>query len=347
MKKILQSFWGLMLVVGVWLIFSSPFFLHGKIPFAGDYQVTFFPPWSQYRQFAMPVKNSAMPDVIDQLYPWKKLVITDWKSGQIPLWNPYNFAGTPLLANYQSAPLTPLNILFFLMPFSSAWGLFILLQPLLAGVGMYFFGRRISLSQLESTFSAVSFMFCGFLVSWMGYGALGYAIGILPFILYGLESFLLTKKIRYLFVVSVALAFSFLSGHFQMSLYTALVAFLYFLFRFLPARNVKSILLGVLALLVGVLLAAPQIFPSIAFYGQSLRSTLFQLPEVIPWQYLFTSVAPDFFGNPTTRNDWFGHYAEWNSYIGLLPLIFAFFSLTAVKKNKFVLFFSLLALFAI
>lgn len=340
MKKIVTQCWGLIIVILVWLIFSSPFFLHGKIPFAGDYNVTFFPPWSQYSQFSMPVKNSAMPDVIDQLYPWKKLVITDWKNGQVPLWNPYNFAGTPLWANYQSAPLTPLNILFFFLPFVSAWGLFILLQPLLAGVGMYMFTRRIALSQLASTFSAISFMFCGFLVVWMGYGTLGYAIGILPFILYGLES-------RYLLLISLGLAFSFVSGHFQMSVYTLLVAFLYLLFRFLPTKNVGIILSGIVALLSGVLLAAPQIFPSISFYGQSLRSTLFQLPEVIPWQYLFTVVAPDFFGNPVTRNDWFGHYAEWSSYIGLLPLVFAFFSLTSLRKNRFVVFFSLLALLAI
>ena len=338
----LSTFWSLLFIVFLWLVFSSPFLLYGKIPFAGDYQVTFFAPWSQYSQFAMPVVNNAMPDVIDQLYPWKHLVISDWKSGQIPLWNPYQFGGTPLMANYQSAVFSPLNVLFFLFPFKIGWALLILLQPLLAGIGMYFFARKIAISKIGATFSSVAFMFCSFLVTWMGYGTLGYAVAALPFVLLGLEGYVQSKKFHYLFLTVLFLAFSFLSGHFQMSLYVLLAAFLYFLFRFLPSKSKKLILFSLLSLVFGVLLASIQIFPSIAFYAQSLRSTLFQRPEVIPWQYFITLLSPDFLGNPVTRNDWFGHYAEWGSYIGALPLVFALFGVSEIKKNKYVFFFVIL-----
>ena len=34
-------------------------------------------------------------------------------------------------------------------------------------------------------------------------------------------------------------------------------------------------------------------------------------------------MSPDFFGNPVTRNDWFGHYAEWNGYAGAIALFLA------------------------
>lgn len=346
MKK-LFSVWPLLFLIILWAFFASPFLFQGKIPFAGDYQVTFFPPWSQYAQFNQPVKNNVMPDVIDQLYPWKHLVITDWKAGEIPLWNPYNFSGTPLLANYQSAPFTPLNLLFFAMPFTVAWGFLVLLQPLLAGVGMYFFARKLSISQIASTLSSVAFMFCGFIVCWMGYGTLGYAIGVLPFVLLGLEGFVQTRKIGYALLVSLGLAFSLLSGHFQISIYTAALAFFYFLFRFLPTKHIATILSGFLLIVLGILIASVQLFPSIAFYAQSLRSTLFIRPEIIPWQHFLTNFAPDFFGNPVTRNDWFGHYAEWNSYIGVLPFVFSLFSLTLWRRNRFVRFFSLSALVAL
>lgn len=346
MKKLFLSFWPIFIIFTLWILFSAPFFFKGQIPFAGDYLTSFFPPWSQYSQYAGPVKNNAMPDVMDQLYPWKHLVITDWKNLEIPLWNPYNFAGTPLIANYQSSAFTPLNLLFFL-PFTMAWGLLILLQPLLAGVGMYLFTRKIGISKVGATISSVGFMFCSFLVTWMGYGTLSYAVGLLPLILFGFEGFIQTKKYIYIFLTSFFLAFSFVSGHFQMSLYVLLASFTYFLFRYIPTKNKKIILYGLIALVVGIFLAAPQIFPSIAFYSQSLRSTLFIRPEVIPWQYLITVVAPDFFGNPVTRNDWFGHYAEWGSYIGILPLLFACFSISIWKKNNFVKYFSLLGLFAL
>src|SRR5205814_4002669 len=55
--------------------------------------------------------------------------------------------------------------------------------------------------------------------------------------------------------------------------------------------------------------------------------------------------SPDFFGNPVTRNDWFGHYAEWASFVGIIPLTLVLFS--GLKKNKDVLFLVLLAIFSL
>lgn len=52
-------------------------------------------------------------DAIRQIYPWKELAVSMIKEGQLPLWNPYAFSGTPLLANIQTAVFYPLNILFF------------------------------------------------------------------------------------------------------------------------------------------------------------------------------------------------------------------------------------------
>src|SRR5579885_2600913 len=115
--------WPFLLIIAVWFAFASPFFLTSKVPFPSTYQVNNFAPWDAYPGFASPVKNAAMPDVITQIVPWKFFTIQMWKSGQVPLWNPYSFSGTPHLANYQSAVLSPLNILFFIFSFVSAWSL--------------------------------------------------------------------------------------------------------------------------------------------------------------------------------------------------------------------------------
>src|SRR5581483_5579338 len=96
----------------------------------------------------------------------------------------------------------------------------------------------------------------------------------------------------------------------------------------------------------GMLLTMPQLLPSIEFYTQSVRSSIFQRAEVIPWGYLPTLIAPDFFGNAVTRNDWFGHYAEWNGYLGVLPLFLGIFGLSEWKKHavKFFFFLGIVAL---
>jgi hypothetical protein len=57
-------------------------------------------------------------------------------------------------------------------------------------------------------------------------------------------------------------------------------------------------------------------------------------------------LAPDYLGNPVTRNDWFGHYAEWNAYLGVIPLMLGFYAVFKVRKKE-ILFFGLMACLAI
>src|SRR5438094_8851828 len=54
-----------------------------------------------------PVANPILSDQVLQFYPWHKIQERDGLGGMV--WNRYAFAGSPLLANGQSAPLYPLN----------------------------------------------------------------------------------------------------------------------------------------------------------------------------------------------------------------------------------------------
>lgn len=333
MKKIL-NFFPQVFIFFVWFIFSSPYFLKNLVPFPSRYQATFYSPWGDYLSFPGPPKNSAMPDLISQIYPWKHLVISGWSQLQIPLWNPYSFSGTPLLANYQSAVFTPFNLLFFPLPFIDAWSILVLLQPLLTGIFMYLFLRSLLVSKTGSLISAVSFMFCGFITTWMGYATLSYAILFLPLALFAIEKYFITLKKIYLLLLSLTIPLSFFSGHFQISLYFFLFTSIYLIFKIFSSKEKRRGVNAVIFLFFGMLLTMPQVLPSIEIYAQSFRSEIFQKIEVIPWQYLPTLLSPDFFGNPVTGNDWFGHYAEWNGFIGVIPLILAFYSLTKIKSAK-------------
>ncbi len=327
-KKILP----IAVIIGVWLIFSIPFVIFGRVPFPSDYQVANFSPWSAYPEFYGPVKNESMPDVIGQIYPWKKFTIETLKTGNIPFWNPYSFSGTPHLANYQSAVLSPFNIGFFLFPFVDWWSFLIILQPLLAGIFMYMFLRSLKVVFPGSLISSLSFMFCGFITSWMAYGTLGYAILFLPLALFSAEKYKNTKSSRYLFILCITVPLSFFSGHFQTSIYFFIFTTAYIIFIAFSKRDLRLFIYLSLALLSGLLLILPQLLPSLELYSQTIRSTIIQKTEAIPWGYLPTMFAPDYFGNPVTRNAWFGHYAEWNGYIGLIPLFLAFYAFTIFRK---------------
>lgn len=346
MKQAVLRFWPILFLVIFWFIFASPYFIKGKVPFPSTYQINYFPPWSSYAHNGIPVKNGAMPDVITQIYPWRHLTMEIWKSGQIPLWNPYSFAGTPLLANYQSAVLSPFNVLFFLLPFVDGWSILVLLQPLLAGLFTYLFVRKIKVGKSGSLIAGVAFMFCGFITSWMSYATLPYAILFLPLALFALEAFFENERRRYLLLFASTIPLSFFSGHFQISLYFLLSVFAYWLYLCFIYKEKRKAMKSGLIFFFGFLFTMPQILPSMEFYTQSLRSGIYIRSEIIPWMYLPTLFAPDFFGNPVTRNDWFGHYAEWNSYIGVLPLLLGIYTIRT-WKGKRIPFFLLLGFLAL
>lgn len=344
MKKILKRFWPFLCIIALWFAFSFPYFAHGLVPFPSDYLVTFFPPWNA--SYGMPVKNNAMPDVISQIYPWKKLTIDTWKSNAVPLWNPYSFSGTPLAANYQSAVFSPFNLIFFILPFVDAWSVLVLLQPLLAGIGTYLFLRRLARSQAGSAIGAIGFMFCGFMTTWMAYGTLGYAIAFLPWALWAVTSDFIKKSALSKIILAATIALSFVSGHFQISVYVFTTVIAFIGFKTIQTKRFSEGLRLLIYSFLGLGLAAPQLLLSFDAYRNSMRSTSFTNSEVIPWSYFITGFAPDFYGNPVTRNDWFGHYAEWSSYVGVVPFILSGFAfLRKWKGDK--LFFIILGIIAL
>ena len=97
--------------------------------------------------------------------------------------------------------------------------------------------------------------------------------------------------------------------------------------------------LFLMAFLLVLVLSLPQLIPTLNFIALSARNV--DLPGwtqagwFIPWQNLIQFVAPDFFGNPATLN-YYGiwNYGEFIGYIGILPLIMAFFALFFRREKK-------------
>lgn len=330
MKKFIIRFWPLLFLFALFMVFSYPYFLQNKVPYSSTYQVNHFFPWSAYPKYWGPVKNGAMPDVTSQIYPWRHLTIETWKNGDIPFWNPNNFSGNPHLANYQSAVFSPLNLLFFTLPFADAWSMLILLQPFFAGFFTYLLLREFKISKEGSLAGSISFMFCGFIVVWMAYGTLSWAIAVLPLAIYSIQRWFEKKDKFPLFILALSIPFSFFSGHFQTSLYFLGFTTLFLIYKSFTNREKVTPIVS--AFLIGLLISLVQIIPSVQFYLESSRSEIFTPQTGIPLYYLINLFAPDFFGNPVTRNDWFGYYAEWASFVGIIPLVLVIFAI--FKRNK-------------
>jgi len=347
---------GLFLLVA--MIFFWPTFLKGSLPFPGDLLIAEYAPWSTYSYLgyvpgSFPHKAQYF-DTLRQIYPWKTLSLDSVKKKELPLWNPYNFSGAPLLANFQSAVFYPLNIFYLFLPLAVAWSLLVILQPLLAGFFTYLFGREIGLQKKGAFLAGLAFAYGGFMTVFLEYNIIDQTVAWMPVAAYFFEKLLKKNNFWQGLWFFLSLTLPFLAGHLPSAglgfAFLLLYIFLRIWHRAWPVKqkvnfSFKITLLAFLSL--GA--AAIQLVPT----GELIRNAA-RAPHdyqflveklLIQPQQLLMLLVPDFFGNPATRNYWLTDtYAGKVTYLGLVPLFFSFFALVRFGKSAIIRFFSLMTI---
>ncbi|MBI2621371.1 MAG: YfhO family protein [Candidatus Levybacteria bacterium] len=344
-----EKIWLIFLVVIPLLFFYQTIFF-GRIPFPGDLLVGEYNPYNSYPFLGYvpgSYPNKAQNfDVIELLYPAKFLSIESFKNFQLPLWNPYNFSGSPHLASLQSGSLYPLNLIFFILPFVYAWSFYIWLQFILAGIFTYILLRELRIGSVGSFFGALSFTFSSFFVVWIEYGNIGHSILWLPLLIWLSLRFVKKPTLGTYFIMIAGLTSSILAGYIQTSFYLFIFLMFFTLFNiiFLNEKDrLRKIVIMLPIFVFPVFLSAAQLIPMLELFNSSSRSSYMissMINSLIPKFHIITLFVPDFFGNPATRNYWLeGTYIERVSYIGILPLLFAIYSVLKRQKPT-VLFFA-------
>src|SRR5712692_11386014 len=85
------------------------------------------------------VLSSEGTDTWNQYFYWRHFGFGSLARGEIPLWNPYIFSGTPYIAGIQSAIFYPLNILCFFFNIAFATNLSIAINCFLATLFTYIY----------------------------------------------------------------------------------------------------------------------------------------------------------------------------------------------------------------
>lgn len=356
MKKFLP---GLVIVFLCLTVFFP--FIKGNLPIPSDTLIGLYHPfrdlYAQDFPNGIPFKNFLITDPVRQQYPWRFLSLDDLKHINLPLWNPYTFAGTPLLGNAQSAVFYPMNVLFFILPFHYAWTFLVFLQPVLMGWFLYVYLRYKKLSVVSCVFAAVAYAFSGFSVAWMEWNTVIHAALWLPLLLLSTEKIIsffqfktasVQKYVLWSSVFVFSLLAAFLAGHLQTFFYLLIASVTYFFAKlFAQSKKLQIFIFLFCLVVISVLLTAVQWIPTLQFIYLSARDVDQIWTEAgwfIPPEHLVQFIAPDFFGNPTTLN-YFGtwNYAELVGYIGLIPLVFAIFAVITIRR-KIVYFFGGLAI---
>jgi Bacterial membrane protein YfhO len=119
------------------------------------------------------VHNAIQADQIQQFVPWTDLVWHQVRSGQLPLWNPYNVLGTPLAFNWQTGTFSLPMLVGYLVPVRYAFTVVVLTKLVIAGTGAYTLARVLRLRPLSAALGATSFELSGPIVVHAGWSMTG------------------------------------------------------------------------------------------------------------------------------------------------------------------------------
>jgi len=223
------------------------------------------PPWYDAGYDKFKVSNYELQDVMFELVPWAHQAHEQWRELRVPLWNPLAGSGMPLLANMQSAALSPLRIATIPLPLAYAMTAEAAMKILIALTFTFLYCRKRGYDELPSIIGAISFGFGTFILTWMHY-PIGAAGAFLPAVLYAID-LLAEKRTFGRFVFAAALGPLLLSqGHPES---VAHIAFFAAVYALVTARHAWQ-RLGA-ALLVSILLAAPILGPFLEAVPHTIR----------------------------------------------------------------------------
>lgn len=351
-SQLLSNWWPIIFILAAVAIFFYPVWLKHLVPIPGDFIVGTYFPWLDYKwgyAVGVPVKNAVTSDVVSIIYPLRSYAVDILKSGHLPLWNPFMFAGTPLFADFQVAIFSPTMILYFLLPKLPAWTLQIMLQPFLAAVFTYWLLRNFGLKKIESVFGGIFYAFSAFNIIWMEWNTNTLTAAFIPLIILLVDKFIHSDKIGWGVLLSFAVCLQIFSGYPQVVIFTLISLVIFIAFR--SNQIIKSKLFYIfLFVILGILLSSVVSIPGSELILNSQRK--FEVLDkdllYLPWQNLITFLAPDYFGNPSTYNFFgIGNYAISSGYSGIIVLCLAIVGSLKYWKKREVKFTIFLFLFSL
>lgn len=305
-----------------------------------------------------PLHNPLISDPLYSYYPYLDFSVETLRTtGQWPLWNPYILLGHPVIADPVAQPFYPVFTLLGLI-LGAARGLSIgfWLHAVVAGLLAYAWMRALGFGRRAALLGAIVYAAGGQMVTWFGARQWVSTLTWLPGVLWAFELWLTRRRWAYLALATLFQGLALLSGQYQIWLAFSLFLGLYALLRTAEEQQARRrvdlspLAAAATVVVVGGLLAAIQLLPSIEYLGLSHRASVRLIGTAMNPVQLISLLVPNFFGNPVTTGDYWGqfNYSEAIIYAGLVPLLLAIMAPITVRRRRFLaLGFSLLTLIVI
>ncbi|MFH1848945.1 MAG: hypothetical protein ABH879_02040 [archaeon] len=259
---------------------------------------------------------------------------------QMPLWNPYYCGGNLMLANPQSAFLSPLFALIVM--FGTVYGLklLILIHMIIGLMGMYMLSRELKLSPFSSYLPPVVFMLSALYPLHVAEGHDSFfSMAFIPFIfLYYLKA---QKRTKYAILPAGFLALMLFSGSYMLLPPVFLFLGTYSVIEAIRVKKMKPVM--VLAIILGafILLSAIKLFPMVML--------LSDYPRKVPYEQTMHVIGPDadhvglkfLYGSLLKRGYAINNRLfpgqrwgpwEYGAYVGVIPLLLFILAMYSRKR---------------
>lgn len=271
---------------------------------------------------ALPPSASALSDPVWQFVPWVELARSELRSGRLPLWNPHQEAGQPLLGNAQSALGSPLLWPALALPLFPGWNLSLLFRLLVSASGGYLLARDLGRSRAASLLASSVCGLSGPFVAWLEHPHTLTAAAV-PWLLLAVRRAARESRPGTRAGVAVTTALVLVGGHPETALMGALLAAAFLATGPAAWRPATRPLAGAI---LGAGLAAPFLLPFLEYLPRSAAwAGVDRHVSMLPLRDLLR------FGSPTLAGS---HPIEAAAYLSLAVLPLALAGAFAGRKER-------------
>jgi hypothetical protein len=223
-------------------------------------------------------------DDLTQNLPLRILAGADIRDLHLPLWNPFIWSGTPLLAGFNGGALYPATLFFSFLPAAVAWALGEALAYAVAGTGVYLLVRRLGTGPLPAWLAGLAFTWSGFMMAQLRHVGLVQGLCWSGWILLGLDHLSRPapgprrrrEVLGWAALVGLAAGFTALAGDPRSVSDVAVAAGLFWLWALWrrPEGRVRLVAGSVGAGALAAMVAAGQYLPGLAAESSSQRAAV-------------------------------------------------------------------------
>ena len=241
--------------------------------------------------------RSMAQDAALTFYPWARVARAQLRDGSLPLWNRYEYGGTTLVGNFQSALFSPLNWPLLVIPLGFAFGVVALLKLFVAGLGAYALARGLDSGREGAFLAGIVYMLSAPLIAWVQWPNAA-VFALFPWVLLGIWRVYRDVSPQAVAGLGLGVGLTVLAGHPESALLSLSAAAVFA--ATLAARSGRWLRVSALCVggaVLGAAISAAATMPFLEALAASVtRSGFFHVTE-LPLERGLAFAMPQLFGD--------------------------------------------------